>query len=95
MFPKIQTKSSVKKYSQHSNSDKNRVLLVKKNKNYLNSDYKIDSFQYTYAHYEITCYQIYLKFGRNSRLLEFSVGTGELLKRELDVVMKIIKGLIK
>lgn len=29
--------------------------------------------------------------GGTLELLEFSVGTGELLKRELNVVMKIIK----
>lgn len=33
--------------------------------------------------------------GGTQELLEFSVGTGELLKRELNVVMEIIKGLIK
>lgn len=95
MFPRIQAKPSVKNCLRHSNADKTEQCWLK-NKNCLNPDCKIESFQHTYAHtYEITRYWIHSEFGRNSRIagiLSWNRGT---FKKELNVVMEIIKGLIK
>lgn len=68
MFPRIQAKPSVKNCLRHSNADKTEQCWLK-NKNCLNPDCKIESFQHTYAHtYEITRYWIHSEFGRNSRI---------------------------